>query len=216
MINSKASNTFSFIRDNFFQLATVVLLIVLMFMQKGCSKQTPIASTEIRIDTVWVVKDTIVIGYPQLLRGERDTLYEHQVEYVPSDSYEELVMQFDEIKQELFKKNTYTDTFRIDSVNYIAINDELQRNMLKNRKYDLKLKYPEIVKTETITKPYIPKSQLYIGGGIGGNKLNVLNSVEAGLMFKTKKDHLIGIGVQKELNSTPVTYELKSYWKIHF
>lgn len=204
-----------FITKNFFSLVVIVLLLVLFVQRCGDDgRSTPIdTGTTVKIDTIWVVKDSVVFAQPQILYGRRDTVYENTKEFIPSADYSELVKQFTDLKQELLTKQTYADTLRIDSMGYVAVRDEIQRNRILERKYSYDLKYPAITKTVTT---YIPDDkQVYIGGGIGGNKDNLVNSANLGLLYKDKKDRVFGVGATKTFSpNLPVTYGLSTYWKI--
>lgn len=201
-----------FITKNFFQLF-IIILIGILFLQKCGEPIEKHPVPIVKIDTMFIVKDSVVFVRPQLMLTSRDTtIYQNTVEYVPSDNYEVLLEQFEELKSELLSKNTYSDTLKLDSGSYVAVVDNIQKNLITDRVYNYKITYPNI--TKTITNPYIPKNQFYLGGEILGNKNNILNAAEVNLLFKNKKDRIFGAKVQKEFNSTPVSYGISSYWKI--
>lgn len=204
----------NFISKNFFSLI-IILLLIIVFVQRSGYKPDKYLAPIVKIDTIFVVKDSVVFARPQLLEGRRDTFYEATIQYLPSQDYAELVVQFKELREQLLTENTFSDTLKIDSIGYVAIKDQVQKNTITNRKYSYNLKYPEVTKTITLTSPYSRKRQLYVGGGIGGDKVNIVNSAEAGFMYKDRKDRLFGVGVQKQFNASPITYEVKTFWKIN-
>jgi hypothetical protein len=65
----------------------------------------------------------------------------------------------------------------------------------------------------TITKYAEPTRQLYVGGGINNSSLTNFRSVEAGVLYKTKKDQIFGGKVNVNVDGS-ITYGVQSYWKI--
>lgn len=150
---------------------------------------------------------------PIFIRGQRDTVLENSIEYIPSSDYGDLYNQFQELKSILLSKNIFKDSIPIDTFGYVRIIDTLQKNMILNRKFTTNIKIPE--KTITINNTIYPKSnrQLYIGGGINVGKSDIFKHVELGIIYKNKKDHLFGItgGID-----TKGYWDvgIHSYWKI--
>jgi hypothetical protein len=102
---------------------------------------------------------------------------------------------------------------QIDTFGYIKVIDTLQKNQMVGRSFIKDLKIPE--KTITITNTIYPdpKRQMYIGGGILGNKDNIVGQVQAGLLLKNKKDQIFGISTGINANGQ-VQYGVSSFWKI--
>jgi hypothetical protein len=107
----------------------------------------------------------------------------------------------------------YRDSVQIDTFGYIKVVDTLQKNQMVGRSFIKDLKIPE--KTITITNTIYPdpKRQVYIGGGIFGNKDNIAGQVQAGLLLKNKKDQIFGVSTGINANGQ-VQYGISSYWKI--
>jgi hypothetical protein len=83
--------------------------------------------------------------------------------------------------------------------------------MIVGRTYNYNLKYPLVKETQFI--PIKPKNQIYIGGGLSGNREGVINQIDGGLLLKTKRDKIFGI--KAGLNAQGQTsYGIQSYWKI--
>jgi hypothetical protein len=95
----------------------------------------------------------------------------------------------------------------------VAIADTVNKNELLNRSYSYKYKIPTITEKVTITKTNPPKNQVYIGGGVNASKSFGVESLNAGLMLKTKKDQLFGLKVGTSLDGQ-LSYGFQSYWKI--
>ncbi len=105
----------------------------------------------------------------------------------------------------------YEDSVKIDTTGYFKIKDTVSKNLLLGRSFSYKIKYPTI--KETITIHPKPINQLYIGGGVEGNKIDVVSGIKAGVLFKNKKDQIFGIhtGLNRQGN---ITFGVDSYWKI--
>ena len=193
---------------------TIVVLIVIMLLQRnGCTyikdKQPEVVTVH---DTTWQVHDSLIIKKLKV----KETIYETiqtPPEYIADTSYPRLKEQYDSLVVAYLAKNIYADTLKLDTLGYVAIADTLQKNSLQNRSYKYNYKIPTIHTTTTITK-YAPlKNQLYIGGGVGGNKASGVTNLNAGLLFKTKKDHIysviVGTNVEGQIN-----YGFQTFWKL--
>lgn len=199
-----------FLYKNSLSLVIIVLFIVAI-LQRATDK-TFIPSTPIvKYDTSWIVVRDTAYTKPIFIKGERDTILERSVEYIPSDDYAQLAQQFQDLKEELLSKNYFKDTLKIDSLGYVAVNDTLQKNQIKGRSFNYNLKYPEVTITKII--PEKKKNQIYVGGILQGNQNTLLTNVSAGLLLKNKKDQIYGI--QTGLNrSGNLEFGVSSYWKI--
>ena len=100
------------------------------------------------------------------------------------------------------------DSIKIDSIGYVKITDTVQKNLIIGRSSNVNVKYP-IIK-ETITLPYTPKNQLYIGGSV---QLGPVGQLNGGVLFKNKKDQIFGgsVGITSQ---GQILYGANSYWKI--
>jgi hypothetical protein len=176
------------------------------------------------------LKNYIKIGGKEyeLLSQKRDTVYKdttiYKTEYVPKyikgdTEYIPVPVDVDttEILKEYFSKVTYKDTIDYETYGNIIINDIISQNKIFSRKPVFNLKLPTI--TETTTVKELPKNQLYIGGGIGVDKVDILNQAKLGLLWKTKQDKIFGLHIGTTFNGPPeqVTIpfvEGSMYWKI--
>lgn len=185
-----------------------------MFVDRCSQKKvTPPDSIIVR-DTVWVDHGGTGSSIPQLVNTipyPVDRLTK-EVQYLPDTNYQKLVNQYREILLLYLAKNIQKDSLKIDSIGYVSITDTVTKNLIANRKFKYNLKYPVI--TNTITLQPIPRNQLYIGGGLEGNKVNLINQINAGFLFKNKKDQIYGIygGIDGNAN---INFGIQSYWKIN-
>lgn len=194
----------------------IIALLLIIALQK-CDGDGKSGKTSSSRDTVisiryHYVKDS---GHtkPIFIKGERDTILETSIEYMPSEDYDELLSQFEELKQTFLSRNVFQDSIPIDTFGYVSLYDTIQKNNILGRAYKSVVKVPE--KTITITNTIYPepKRQMYIGGGIFGNKDNIAGQVQAGLLLKNKKDQIFGVSTGINANGQ-VQYGISSYWKI--
>ena len=86
-------------------------------------------------------------------------------------------------------KVVYKDTLTLDGgLGTIALTDTITKNRILGRTWDAKVK-ERIIKEELIVKEPA-RNQIYYGLNGGFNKADVVSSVGAGLMLKTKKDKI--------------------------
>ena len=202
-----------YIKNNF--LSFIVLVLCLIILLQRCNDSKPIDNKPIIIrDTTWIVKAGETITKPIFIKGERDTFLERSTEYLPDANYEGLLIQFNDLKEELLSRNYFKDSLKIDSLGWVKVQDTVQKNMITGRKWEYNIKYPEV--TTTIIHPSKLTRQLYIGGEIGGNQFKPIDNFGAGLLYKDRRDRIFGVGINKTLDNQPLTYNLKSYWKIKF
>ena len=194
-------------------LLVLVLVLILLLQKCGSDGNISKATHDTVISVQYhYIKDT---GYskPTFIKGQRDTILESSVEYVPSQDYDELYNQFEELKQAVLSKNIYTDKLKIDSFGTVEIIDTIQRNQIIGRRYINNLIIP--TKTITITNniPIKPKNQFYIGGDIQGSQIKLIQGFDAGILLKNKKDQIFGatVGIS---TTGEIRYGIQSYWKI--
>jgi hypothetical protein len=196
-----------FIQQHF--LSIIILgLVLILFFSKG---KDPKHTTTIIKDTVWVYKDSTVYTKPQIIKTIPVPYTERTKEFLPDTNYAQLVSQYNHLVDKYLASNIYKDSIKIDSIGYVHVKDTVSNNLLKGRAYSYSLKYP-------IVNNYIPipsRNQLYYGGGINGSPQEMVQNIHLGVLYKTKKDRIVGINVG--INSkAQITYGISSYWKISF
>lgn len=207
----------TYLQKHFLSLIIVVLLVVILLQRCGGGVKPEVPNSGTKRDTSVLIinhiyKDT-TRSKPVFIKGERDTILESSVQYLPSEDYNELYYQFNSLKESLLSKNIYKDSLKIDSLGYIKVVDTIQRNQIIGRSYITDLKIPE--KTITIVNTVFPKPkrQLYIGGGVESDNTAVIRQINAGLMYKNKQDQLYGL--YGGLNTSGGwSVGIQSYWKI--
>ncbi len=187
----------------------IIVLVVIILLQRACQPTQEVCPECPQFDTTGFIA-SLPILYP-------DTV----VEYVPKpyivykDKEKQVIVEVPadidslEIAQSYFTKWVLQDTILNDTNGLIVINDVLWMNKIVSRMISPKEIYPHYkVVTKTVTKPYIPRFKMYIGGGIGGWKDKF--GASAKVLFQTKKDHVYG------LSYDPIQHyaEGSMYWKI--
>ena len=199
------------------EILVVVLLIVILLQRcgGGARDKDTIFESKIIRDTSWVIKDSIINTKPQIFKTETYTVPVDRwnTEYLPDTNYDKLIKQYEDLVRELLAKNISSDSIKIDSIGHVYIIDTVSKNMITGRSTRYNVKYPII--TNTVIVPEKKKLQFYVGGGIQGEKSGEINQINGGLLFKTKKDQIIGIYAGTSLNGIPV-YGIQSFWKIKF
>lgn len=174
-----------------------LLIVLVIFFLKYCGKGGTIVES-VKYDTVWVQekKDTQYIPFetvvykpgkaPKALE-KWDTLYIEGVTEVDTAA----------ILQDYHSFHLYSDTLK-NKYGYVLVNDTISRNKILGRGVTTDLKVPEVTKTITLVKP--PRNQVYIGGGLFGNKQDALQGYEASLLFKTKTDQIVEVAWMQDFN----------------
>jgi hypothetical protein len=199
---------------NKFYLGIIAVLLVIIFLQRACTPQvTPEVIPQVTYDTILKHDTSVVV--------KKMKITSHDTTYIPEDPIYMLDTSCDLVKERFQKvvkahttKNMYIDTILIDSFGKVFIYDTVQFNTLGARKIAKNYAIPIITKTITTIIP--PKRQLYIGGGLDGTYINKqvnLTMVQAGVMYKNKKDQIYGVNAQIDSKGN-LSYGLKSYWKI--
>ena len=187
-------------------------MAVIIILQRACNSTTVIekpGTTTVHTDTSWKIKDTTIVKKVPFLK--RDTVYRPgDLVFIPDTSYEKLKLQFASLVKEYTVRNIYQDTFYLDSLGKIVLTDTVQYNKLQQRKFNLSYKIPVV--TNTITHYQAPSRQFYLGAGVSMTQTFQNPTVQVGLLYKTKKDHLFG--AYTLLQSPSPQIGLSSYWKI--
>lgn len=194
-----------FIKENFITLI-ILVLVGIIYLERCNAPEIDTKPTIVR-DTIFVEKDSIIYSKPQLIKiiERHDTAINN---YIPDTNYKKLVLQYQQVVNELLAKNVMQDSIKIDSIGYVKITDTLQKNLIIGRSSKVNVKYP-IIK-ETVTLPYEPKNQLYIGGSV---QVGPIGQINGGVLFKNKKDQIFGgsVGINSQ---GQILYGAHSYWKI--
>ena len=200
-------NILDYIKKNFFNVVILVLVAVIL-LQKCNGNKVPTEKPSVKRDTIWVVKQNVIITKPTLVKtipGKSGT------DYIPDPNYAKLVLQYTKLVEEHIALNVYKDTIKIDSIGHVYINDTVSKNNITYRKVAWDLKYPII--TKTITLPPLKTNQIYYGGGLQGGQDQLINQFNVGVLLKTKTDQIYNVYTGLDTNGQ-VQVGLQAYWKI--
>ena len=182
------------------QSLLVVVLVVVIFLMRGCSG-TP-ASTEPRVERDTIVEYvTIEKEYP---------VYVPKVKYITKVNIDTFSIPIDTsaILANYYAIRTYEDTQVLDSLD-LTITDTVSQNQIVGRKIAYNFTYPRKTIKETV---YINQRELYFGlRGVGN--LDQINYLGGEMLFKTKKKQVYSFGVGVDQNLVPVI-ALSMYWKL--
>lgn len=191
-------------------LVIIALVAVVLFQRTGCT-HIPAEAPKPIIDTfinIVEVHDTIK-GKPVFIKAKRDTLWRDSLIFQPDTNYANLLKQYIALGDSHFAKNIYKTSYELDSFGTASVVDTVSANKLTGRLISYNLNIP--TKTITVTKTAPPVKQLYIGGGLYGNPLTVIKSVNLGVLYKDKQDRIFvaSVGFDGQL-----IYGFHSYWKV--
>lgn len=214
-------------KTNLIYILIIALLLMILYEtckhKKGSTNFTSHSDTSVQLNYIYY-KDTTK-SKPVYVKGGRDRILETRIEYMPSGDYDELVKQFQSLKETLLSKNIYIDSLMLDSLGWVKITDTVQRNAILGRTFEKNIKVPikTITVTNTVQAPV--RRQLYVGGSVyatpfsmaphnvfGGDRQSIITNVSGEFLYKDRQDRLFGAGVQwdgKDLN-----YGVSSYIKL--
>ena len=182
------------------QTLLVIVLVVIIFLMRGCSS-TP-ASTEPRIE-----RDTIT----EYITIEKESIvYQPKIKYITKVDIDTFLTPVDTlaILADYYAIRTYEDTQVLDSLN-ITITDTVSQNQILGRQIAYNFAYPRKTIKETI---YINQRELYFGlRGIGN--MDQVSYLGGEMLFKNKKKQVYSFGVGVNQNLVPVI-SLSMYWKL--
>lgn len=190
----------------------IIVLLLTLVLSKCGHEDKPLPLPQIIRDTTWIKKDSVINSRPQVIQTIPYPVDQISKEYIPDTNYAKLVKQYQEIVAKFLASNISEDSVRIDTFGYVKITDTVFQNMVQNRGIDYKLKLPHITKT-VIMPPPAPKNQVYFGIGIQGNPSTLITQFNGNILFKNKKDQVLGIHAGISPTGT-INYGLSTYWKI--
>ena len=163
----------------------------------------------------------------ELLKHTVDTVYEEiQVEvptYVPEyiTKIETVEVQIPanvdslQIIKDYFSKYEVKDTLLLEGLGKGYITDVISQNKIESRNIKWDYKIPTILDTKIVKE--LPKNQVYLGVNTNFDKANVVNSVGAGVILKTKRDRIYQLNTGLANSITGETQPFIGggiYWKI--
>lgn len=189
----------------------VIAILSIVVIWQTCRKQPPVqVMTVTKIDTVYKQHKDSLVYVPDSVYVEKLTTL--PPEYLPDSNYADLKKRYENLAFNYLERKDYIDTIKLDSVGYVALNDTISKNAIQSRKFVYSYNIPTITKTTTNTEIF-RKNQLYVGGFLFGNKTNLINGVDLGIMFKNKNDFMYGLKAGVD-GTGSINYGAGIYFKI--
>lgn len=163
-------------------------------------------------DTTWKRYDSLIVKKVPVLK-EIVVEVASKPEMLPDTNYATLKRQYMALLQLYLNKVVYSDTIRVGNYGYISVLDTVNENKLASRKIKENYNIPEIKETKTITRYLPPSRSLFVGGGINTSNSIGIRGIEAGILYKTKKESIFNIKAQVDLDGKPM-YGFGYYTKI--
>lgn len=198
---------------NTFFATVIILLVIITSTQRGClgsrDNDKP-AVIKTVVDTVWQKYDSIVIKkVPVIKEIPADPEY---ISQIPED-YETLKSEYSKLLALYHGKKIYQDSIAVGQFGYIHVFDTVNQNSLGQRKTIDAFQIPIVKETTTITEFRKPTRQFYVGGGVNGTQTGNLLGAEAGVMYKTRRDQILGVKVNVSVNGA-TSFGVNYYTKI--
>jgi len=192
---------------------TIIALVVVILLMRMCSSgdQTTRPITKVDGKKYEVVKhttDTVTIIKTDIRYRPGKVIYKDAPIYLPPPTK----VDTSAVIKDYYSKIVYKDTLNLkEDGGTIAITDTIFRNKIIGRLWKASIKQ-KTIHDVTIVKE-LPKTQMYIGGVAGFDKVNVIDFIGPSLLLKTKQDRIyslgVGIGTDKVLS-----IQGGVYWKI--
>ena len=192
---------------------TIIGLVIILLLTRVCSsgEQTNLPKVKVDGKTYELVKHTV----------DTVTIVKNKVEYRPgkviykdTPIYLEHPSNIDTsaVIKEYYSKVVYKDTLKLDQEEgIITVTDTISQNKIIGRLWKASIKH-KTIHDVTIVKE-LPKTQVYIGGVAGFNRVDLINFVGPSVLLKTKQDHIYSLGVGYS-NAKALTIQGGIYWKI--
>ncbi len=196
-------------------IALFVCCIIAIFYAYTKHKQAGEAKpndTLVVHDTTWKRYDSLIVKKVPVLK-EIVVEVASKPEMLPDTNYATLKRQYMALLQLYLNKVVYSDTIRVGNYGYISVLDTVKENKIASRKIKENYNIPEIKETKTITRYLPPSRSLFVGGGINTSNSIGIRGIEAGILYKTKKESIFNIKAQVDLDGKPM-YGFGYYTKI--
>ena len=207
---------------NLKNIAIVLLIAIVVFQQCGGNKTKTGEIVKVDGKKYELIKheiDTFEILKTKVVTKKGEDIYHETIKEITIPT----IVDTQALLHDYFAKNIYKDTLQLpDSLGIVSLIDTITQNKILGRTFNASVKQ-RVIKETTIVKE-LPKTQVYYGFTGGFNKVDVVSSIGAGALIKTKKDKIyqLGIGVANKVGSDGTSGVLSPfisggvYWKIKF
>lgn len=223
-----------FTKVNFKWLAAAILILVFYF--QGCFKRFEPQQPTVHSDTTHTQQVQPIVIMPQYTPQQAGNtsfpiiLPPNAQGMIPASTIAALTQQvillnqrIDSLGKEYYATRTYKDSIQLKDtagkrVGVVNLEQGVTENRLKYTQPSYQLSFPLTTIHTTITQPYQPKRQIYAGVGIQTSSftLQTLQQVKLGLLYKDRRDNIIGLAPTYNLPSKQFGAELQVYRLIKF
>lgn len=191
----------------------IIALVAVILIMRACGDKSEKPQEIIQVEgkPYIVVKREVDTLYKEVIKKvvkEGKTIYKDTPVYVEVPQ----IVDTQKILKDFYTKNIYRDTLKLsDSLGYVAVSDTIFKNSILTRTWDSHVN--KITITDKVFLKDLPKNQVFFGGVVGFDRVNVVNFVGPSLVFKNKKDNLYSLSFGYGLNRS---FSLQGgiYWKI--
>ena len=189
-----------------------MVLLVLFMRERSRNAEVKPNDTITVHDTTWKRYDSIIVKKVPIYK-EVVVEVASKPEMLPDTNYARLKEQYMALLKLYINKFVYKDTIKVGEYGYIAVLDTVKENKIVYRRTRDNFNIPVVKETKTITKYAPPVRQLYVGGGVMVNNTIGIRGVEAGLLYKTKKDAIYNLNANIDINGN-VMYGVNYFYKL--
>jgi hypothetical protein len=189
-----------------------MVLLVLFMRERSRNAEVKPNDTITVHDTTWKRYDSIIVKKVPIYK-EVIVEVASKPEMLPDTNYARLKEQYMALLKLYINKFVYKDTIKVGEYGYIAVLDTVKENKIVYRRTRDNFNIPVVKETKTITKYAPPVRQLYVGGGVMVNNTIGIRGVEAGLLYKTKKDAIYNLSANIDINGN-VMYGVNYFYKL--
>ena len=202
---------FKFLNKLDLKVILIIGLLIVVFLMRTCTQTDETNTIKIDGKKYDVVKhdiDTQYIQHNTVIYKKGKTIIKDTTIFVEVPS----VVDTNKILEDFYAKSVYKDTITLnDSLGTISLIDTISENKIQDRKYNLKIREKIVKEILVVKEP--SKGQLYIGGIVNVDRINLVNYVGPSFLYKTKKDNLYSLGVGYGIDKS-VSIQGGTYWKI--
>jgi hypothetical protein len=200
---------------NIFIGIIITIAFTVVLTQRGClghsSSKGP--DTVTVVDTHWTRHDSLIVKSVPVPYEVPVPFEVLNTKYQADTSYPRLKAQYEQLAKEHAMKRIYLDSVRVGQYGHIKVTDTVSENKLLGRSFKENYSIPVVKQTTTITKYADPKRQIFAGGGLNFTNGGNVRSAEGGILYKTKKDQIIGIKANIGVDGT-TSFGVQTYFRI--
>ena len=203
----------SFIAKLDLKTILIIGLIIALLLTRMCSGGDQITPPTVKVDgkKYELVKhtiDTVTIVKTDVKYRPGKVIYKDP----PIHTTPPTKIDTSAVIKEYYSKIVYKDTLNLnEDGGTVTVTDTVSQNKIIGRLWKASIKQ-KVIHDVAIVKD-LPKTQIYIGGLAGFDKVNVVNFVGPSILLKTKQDRIYSLGVGYS-NSRTVSIQGGIYWKI--